>query len=94
MSEQLSKGICPVCERQCGHKLKRHAVINHLRRAGSVDHVVFRAKHHKTLLPWGKRKRHLIEEDSKPMEILGEIEKAFGKGMVPRIVEAAIDQLI
>jgi hypothetical protein len=94
MSEQLKKGICPVCERQCGHKLPRHAVINHLRRAGSVDHVVFRAKYYKTLLPWGNRRHKLAEESSKPNEILAEIEKVFGKEMVPRLVEAAIDQLI
>jgi hypothetical protein len=94
MSEQLKKGICPVCERQCGLKLPRHAVINHLRRSGGVDHVVFRAKYYKTLLPWGHRRRHPAEESSKPNEILAEIEKTFGKEMVPRLVEAAIDQLV
>jgi hypothetical protein len=94
MSEQLKQGTCPVCKRKCGLKLPRHAVINHLRRAGSVDHVVFRAKYYKTLLPWGHRRRHPAEESSKPNEILAEIEKVFGKDMVPRLVEAAIDQLI
>lgn len=84
----VNTGSCPVCNKQCGKKDPRHAVLNHLRKSKEVAHVVWKGKYYAKLFPHGKFCNHPADEDVMLEELVKQLERAYG----PHIIQTLVTQ--
>ena len=57
----LQQGVCPVCQKACGHHSPRQAVMAHLRRTQDKQHADWREQHWQKTFNRGAYK-HTVEK--------------------------------
>ena len=82
---QNNANQCPICQRHCGNKNPRHAMMSHIRRSAHPAHVVWRAKNWQLYFPHGK-----FRTTPRTQELLKAIEQEYG----PQILQSLVDDIM
>ena len=74
---------CPVCQKKCGNKSPRHAMMSHIRRSADSAHVVWKAKN------WHIHFAHGNFRPKSPStcDLLKIIEQEYGTKMIHLITD-------
>jgi hypothetical protein len=88
--DSMLVGQCPVCQRNCGHKQPRHALIKHIKRSCEPQHVIWREQYWKMCFPHGKYRCSPLDSADMPRKIVCAVEKAYGNDMIPRLKDHLI----